>query len=74
MDVFYPIHKVGWTIYVSWFWRNVQRKKQENILPGSLTFNITPENRPGSKRKFVFQASFFSGELLNFGGVLQKDP
>ena len=36
-----------------------------------LKFNSSPpKNRPGPKRKLIFQPSFFRGELLNFGGVV----
>ena len=35
--------------------------------------NIAPENAPSQKERIVFQPSFLSGKLLNFGGVNLRD-
>ena len=44
----------------------------KNITPWK--FNSSPLKISHPKRKIIFQASFFRGELLNFGGVEKLPP
>ena len=54
-----------------WSWRGCcENIKRGNMIPGTLKLTANaPENRPGPRRKHIFQPSIFRCELLVSGSV-----